>query len=195
MPPQHDPGGKVRISIGPSVQGWARMSECSKYRYELGRYWGPAAARMQAAEKQAYDFLLEPYALWIGMNPSTADALSDDPTVLRERLYTDRMLALRCMVKCNVMDYRSTDPINLLMPGVVPCSQENLEVIIERARSAERVILAYGALHKRFQQYAAQIVGALRDEGVELWCMGLTKYGHPRHPLYMKQDVPLRRFS
>ena len=183
-PDIHDPGGKIRISIGPGVHGWASMSECGKYRYELGRYWGPAPLRSA----------LEPYALWIGMNPSTADARCDDPTVLRERNYTAKVLHLQCMVKCNIMDYRATNPIDLLMPGVVPCSLDNLDIIVAHAKMAEIVILAYGAIHKRFQHYATQLLGALTDEGVDLWCMGLTKYGHPRHPLYMKQDGQLKRF-
>jgi hypothetical protein len=68
-----------------------------QYRPLLWREWGaPGAA----------------YHLFIGMNPSTADAMVNDPTVA-----TEIRLCMRWGVsayrKCNVSDYRATSPKDL----------------------------------------------------------------------------------
>jgi hypothetical protein len=72
---------------------------------------------------------------------------------------------------------------------------ENLQTIRDAAAGAEIVILAYGALHKKLRPLAAEIVAALRADGRDLWCLGKTAEGMPRHPLYLKSDAPLVRFD
>src|SRR5215210_1846719 len=68
--PGHDPSSKIRLPLEPGVRGSAVFSECGNYRRLLTRHWGE--------DEDA------PFALWIGMNPSMADAASDDPTTQRE---------------------------------------------------------------------------------------------------------------
>ena len=173
----HDPGGKVRLRLQPGVRGDALFSSCGRYRHWLSRKWGEEDA---------------PYALWIGMNPSTAEADIDDPTICREVGHTRRM-GLTSYYKCNVMDYRATAPRSLLMPGVEPRSPHNLAHIVMLACAAERVILAYGVLHRRLRHYTDEMISSLGS--MPLWCMGMTADGSPRHPLYLRGDTELLLWS
>ena len=74
--------------------------------------------------------------LWIGLNPSTADASFDDPTIGREIGFS---MSWDCdaMVKCNIADYRATKPEALIAPNVEPCSRINLPMIRDIAKHAD----------------------------------------------------------
>lgn len=171
----HDPGGKVRIRIDGATAGDAQFSACGRYRLWLSRSF----ADLQTGT-----------ALWIGMNPSTAGAEVDDPTVVRETGFTRRW-GLRNYLKTNVMDYRATQPSMLLAEGVVPCSPENLAAIRDFAAEADVIVLAFGALHPRLRRFGDDVVRILRDDDRSLSCLGFTKAGAPRHPLYLRSDTAL----
>jgi hypothetical protein len=177
---KHDPGGKVRMKLQPGVEGHAWFSACERYRYTLRRTWsGPG---------------LSGTALWIGMNPSTAAADCDDLTV-RKEIEFSRRFGFTEMVKVNVMDYRATHPEDLLKPGVKPQTVENTLYIRELAGRADKIILAYGSVHPKLRPYSDRVVFMLRADGRELWCLGFTKDGSPRHPsriAYSSELVPFR---
>ncbi|MGG7566460.1 DUF1643 domain-containing protein [Rhodovulum sp. DZ06] len=175
---KHDPRGKVRLKLAGDVTGGAVFSDCGRYR--------PMLTRDLAGG--------EGMILWIGMNPSTAAADVDDPTVRRETDFS-RQWGFGRFVKCNVMDYRATHPKDLVAPGVAPCSPANLPLIREQAAGAGRIMLAFGALAPKLQVHGQAVVEALRADGHDLWCLGLTKAGAPRHPLYMRKDSTPIRFD
>jgi len=168
----HDPGGKVRIPLQPGVIADAEFSVCGRYRHWLSRQWGKPE---------------DPYVLWIGMNPSTADMFVDDPTIRKEIRWT-RSWGFSSYCKVNVMDYRATDPKRLLERGTVPVSDDNFLTIRQCAASAARVVCAWGALPKPLCNFAKAVELMLGDK--TLWCMGVTKGGQPRHPLYLKNATP-----
>jgi hypothetical protein len=175
----HDPGGKVMLSLEPGVVGDAEFyGDNNQYRLWLSRWWGDQRG---------------PFALWIGMNPSTAAKHVDDPTVRRECLYSRRHLQVNGYVKCNVADYRATKPSELLK--VEPRSDRNLDTILRFAARADRIIVCYGALHKKLEHCASIVVGALEAAGCDLHCLGYTKDGAPRHPLYLRGDTELVPFT
>ncbi|MBY3432658.1 DUF1643 domain-containing protein [Rhizobium laguerreae] len=177
---KHDPGGKVRIRLRDTITGGATFSDCGRYRPLLWRTWDDAP--------------LAGHVLWIGMNPSTADGSVDDPTVRRECDFTAAW-GYGVYRKCNVMDFRATQPKALLEAGVVPRSEINLSLIVDQARSAKIVILAFGALHKKLSHYGTDVVCALEAENIEAYCLGVTANGSPKHPLYLRKDaerVPYR---
>lgn len=175
---RHDPKGKVRLKLAADVAGSAVFSPCGRYRSLLTRDFDGG----------------EGTVLWIGMNPSTAAAEVDDPTVRRETDFSRRW-GFRRFVKANVMDYRATHPRDLTAPGVVPCSPENLPIIREQAAQAGLIMLAFGALAPALRVHGEACVRALRDDGRALHCLGLTKNGAPRHPLYMRKDCEPIRYS
>jgi len=177
--PAHDPGGKVRLRLAEGVHGDVVMSADTRYRQRMRRWMGAAFP--------------ERYILFIGMNPSTADANVDDPTCAREWTFARRE-GFSGMVKCNVGDYRATDPKMLVQPGIVAVSPANLPVIRQAASGAGRVILCHGKLNKALAPAGKTIVETLRADGIELWCFGTNADGSPKHPLYLRADTPLVPF-
>ena len=175
---RHDPKGKVKLKLAGDVTGDARFSPCGRYRPLLIREFDAGEGSI----------------LWIGMNPSTAAGDVDDPTVRRETDFS-RAWGFRRFVKANVMDYRATHPKDLTAPGVAPCSAENLSIIRAEAAGAGRIMLAFGALLPPLRRYGEDVVAALRADGRALFCLGLTKAGAPRHPLYMRKDSAPIRFG
>lgn len=175
----HDPGGKVRIRNAHDVRGEAWFSPCGRHRLALARTWVEQPRR---------------WLLWIGMNPSVADAEVDDPTVQREVSRT-RALGYDGLLKGNVMDYRATHPRDLRQPGVVPNSAENHPTLLALARLSEAVVLAHGNLPAALRGYAQTLTDALAAEGHTLLCLGQNADGSPKHPLYVALAQPLRPYQ
>lgn len=184
---QHDPGGRTRYPLPDHIRGDAAFSPCGRYRHALfreriGDYLIPTSART---------------ALFIGMNPSTAAADVDDPTCRREQAVAWRE-GCRFYVKANVMDWRATEPARLRWAGVVPRSDANLDWIARLARGARMdggfAVAAWGALPAAQQPYATEALEVLKAAGVPLFCLGFTRAGHPRHPLYLASGAPLLPF-
>lgn len=175
----HDPGGKVHLALPVGMTGDATLSPCGRYRPLLTRTWANGAP-VRAA-------------LWIGMNPSVADAHVNDPTVTREVGFTQRW-GFNSYVKCNVSDYRAADPYDLVAvvrSGRPAQSPENLSTILREAKTAHRIIVCFGALHPILRPLGRTVVEALRDAGHALHCVGRTKDGSPRHPLYLPNVATL----
>jgi len=176
----HDPGGKVRLALMPGVQGDASFSADGRYRQLMRRWTGESFPGR--------------YMLFIGMNPSTADGTVNDPTCAREWTFAVRE-GYQAMVKANVGDYRATDPKMLLVPGVVAVSAANIPAIRQAAAGADLVVLCHGKLNKALAPAGKALVEALKADGVELWCFGTNGDGSPKHPLYLRADTPLVRFT
>lgn len=176
----HDPGGKVRLRLGEGVRGDAVMSADGRYRQIMRRWLG--------------ETFPDRYILFIGMNPSTADALVDDPTCAREWTFARRE-GFAAMVKCNVGDYRATHPKMLLEPGLEAVSPANIPAIRRAAAGAGRVVLCHGKLNRALAPAGRQLVEVLRADGHELWCFGTNADGSARHPLYLRADTLLVPFG
>lgn len=178
----HDPGGKVRVALPGDVIGRAQFwgpNDC--YRLWLSRDWSD-------------DSLDQRGVLFIGMNPSTADASVNDPTIGRETFFARRE-GFKRFAKCNVMDYRATAPKDLRAPGVVPCSDMNLPVIREYAAKASMTVCCWGSLHPVLRRFGDDVETMLRSDGRELLCFGTNADGGPKHPLYLRGDTPLIPFE
>lgn len=174
----HDPGGKSKFALKPGVQGAAFISDDGVYRTWLSRVWGPPPLR---------------YALFIGANPSEAKADVDDPTVIREVGFSqDWGYSGYC--KANIADYRSTDPKRLANEFIEPRSADNVITVRKLAKRADKIVLAYGAIIPRLQIFADELVQVLHADGHKLWCLGTTKNGNPKHPLYLARTTQLVEF-
>ncbi|MCG5464160.1 DUF1643 domain-containing protein [Micromonospora sp. MED01] len=153
----------------PSLFGGstATFSACRTWRYSLTRRWQPNGAGVT--------FLM--------LNPSVADAFKVDRTVARCMDFARRwgfggLLVLNCFA------LRSTDPAALKVHPD-PVGPDNDTVIAEwLGRLSGPVVAAWG-VHATYQDRAAQVTELVRAAGRELVCLGTTKEGHPRHPLYV----------
>ncbi|MDF2434881.1 MAG: hypothetical protein JWP44_4512 [Mucilaginibacter sp.] len=162
----------------PGDASGAVFSECGRYRYILWRWWD--------------DY--KPVAAWVMLNPSTADASSDDPTIRRCIAFT-KQWNLGGIVVVNLFAARSTDPA-LLGAMDDPIGPENDEYIRRVCREAavNTIVCAWGvhgALHSRGRDVHARI---WQHKGY-VSCLGVTKDGHPKHPLYLAASTALERFA
>ncbi len=179
MKTAHDAGGKVKLRLGDDVRGRAWFSQCGYYRLLLARAWTPNPRR---------------WLLWIGMNPSVADAAIDDPTIYREIKRT-RELGYDGLLKGNVLDFRVTRSSDLRRKGVAFCSPENHPTVRAAARISAAVVMAHGTLPPRLKHHADSLTTALLADGHALHCLGQNPTGSPRHPLYVEYAEGLRPYQ
>lgn len=128
---------------------------------------------------------------FIMLNPSTADAERDDPTIRRCVDFALRRDYLRIEV-VNLFAFRATLP-RLLKTVANPTGFANDTHIIGSASRASVVVCAWGAggsLHNR----SAAVRHLLRERQIRMYHFGLTRGGEPRHPLYLKRDTELREW-
>lgn len=177
----HDPGGKVKFPLLPGTVGDAVFSDDGVYRHWLMRDW---------AETHFSSWKNLIFILWIGMNPSTAEGNVDDPTIRKEIKFSKRLGHTR-YVKCNVMDYRSTNP--KLLPRVDAISSINRKTIRWFAKRANMIVCCWGKLPPLFQGTVDRIVYDLK--AYDLWCLGTNGNGSPKHPLYLPDNTSLIRFT
>jgi len=144
----------------------AVYSPCEAYRYLLTRVW------VQDGRK----------ALFVMLNPSTATEYQNDPTVERcER--RARALGFGAFRVCNIFAFRATDP-RVMRARSDPVGQGNDAAILESCAWADRIICAWGA-HGAHLGRGPEVERLLRETGKPLFHLGLTRNGHPKHPLYI----------
>lgn len=158
-----------RTTLPTPTRATARIDPTGRYRYALTRIWDPGAARVC--------FCL--------LNPSTADATTDDPT-LRRCLGFARDWGFGGVEIVNLFALRATDP-RLLRRTPDPVGPRNDAAIVRAARRADLIVAAWGnhgALRSR-----AEAVRALLSPIATVHALGITKMGHPRHPLYAPRSA------
>ncbi len=148
----------------------AVYSDCERYRYSLTRVWEPEGQR----------------ALFIMLNPSTATEVQNDPTVERcER--RARTLGFGAFRVLNIFAWRATDPRNMRR-AEDPVGPGNDAAILESLDWADRIICAWGT-HGEHLGRGPEVAALLRAAGRPLYHLGLSKAGHPKHPLYIGYAV------
>ena len=154
----------------------ATLSGDQRYRYVLWRSWSDA-----------------PRILYVGLNPSTADALTDDPTIRRMVGFAKRDGHGGIFV-CNLFALRATDPRELRRTAD-PVGPRNKATLREYGEHAHLVVCCWGC-HGTFRHQDRMILTLLRDLfGHKLYCLGTTKAGHPKHPLYLSGAAQLVPFG
>ena len=128
--------------------------------------------------------------LWIGLNPSTADENQLDPTLTRIAGFCRRE-GMDGFWMGNLFGLRTPYPKEM-MAAPDPVGPGNDAALLEAASKCEKVVAAWGVTGD-YQDRASAVVKLL--SGYDLWCLGTTKAGHPRHPLYVKADQPLVRWT
>lgn len=130
-----------------------------------------------------------PLAVFILLNPSTATAAVDDPTVRRCRGFARRE---QCggLAILNLFAARATDP-RALTAHPDPVGEYNDWFLSACTRTAPGPVIAGWGMHGHLHHRARTVAARLRQAGVPLLCLGLTKTGQPRHPLYLPRTAAL----
>jgi len=139
----------------------AQMSDCGRYRYTLWRRWGPGRV-----------------AMFIGLNPSTADAEIDDPTI-RRCVGFARSWGYDGLMMCNLFAWRATKPRDMLTVEE-PIGPLNNDTLRTACMDAAVVVAAWG-VNGRHRGRDWEVRGMLPH----LHYLKLSKGGHPYHPLYL----------
>lgn len=157
-----------------TMERTADFSPCRTYRYRLTRRWSDG-----------------PMLNVIGLNPSTADETQDDPTI-RRCIGFARDWGYHGLVMTNLLGYRATDPKTLDAVDD-PTGPDNWDWLVRCAQDAGFVLAAWGA-HPAGVWASSHAMLRL-PWSLPLYCLGKTKDGHPRHPLYIAkatQPIPYR---
>jgi hypothetical protein len=150
----------------------AVISEDRQYRYELRRTWDES----------------KPKVLFIMLNPSTADANIDDPTIRRCIGFAKRW-GFGGILVGNLFAYRATEPKALLSTDN-PIGKDNIKHLQLMYNESEIIICAWGnskiidRLDRKISDYKplSGIIGKLHY-------LELSNDGTPKHPLYLKSNL------
>jgi hypothetical protein len=145
------------------VKGGATFSHDRRYRYRLWRRWDPSLS----------------VVAFVMLNPSTADASRDDPTIRRCIGFAKRW-GFAGIEIVNVFGFRATDP-GALRRASDPIGPRNARHIRRAAEGAALVVAAWGA-DRAVATRAATLPRELRRR---MRCLGVTRSGAPKHPLYV----------
>lgn len=152
-----------------SGQNTAMYSPDMHYRYVLTREWSEGTKLVV-----------------IGLNPSTATAEQDDPTIRRCIGYAKRW-GFSGLVMLNLFAYRATRPRDM-QRAPCPIGPANDQVIDLYAAEGRRILAAWGA-HGRFYLRGPFSASRLREKRVDLVCLGKCNNEEPKHPLYIRADA------
>jgi hypothetical protein len=150
----------------------AVISNCTRYRYTLERLWDEGL----------------PTCGFIMLNPSIADANIDDRTIGRCIKFAKRE-GCGSLIVVNLFAWRATDPKELAFVEDPrgPVNDLHLQDFFETVQGP--IIAGWGA-----NEAVEDIDYVLKLAEGRLLCLGKTKHGSPRHPLYVKGDTPLIPF-
>lgn len=160
---------KAQIAVDRS----AIISACDRYRYSLSR-------RISFFARDA---------VFIMLNPSTADAMQDDPTIRRCMGFAGSW-GCGYLTVLNLFAFRATQP-DEMMAAADPVGADNkfwFDAAMEKEPSF--VVCAWG-VWGGFKGQDQTVMGWLKDYGISPMCLGVTAEGFPKHPLYLKKDAQL----
>lgn len=168
-----------------SEDSGASFSDCRSYRWTLWRVWGRNQIWNADGVRSKPRMIT-----FIGLNPSTADAEKNDPTVSR-CISRAKGLGFDGMFMANLFSLRATNPADMKAHRL-PVGWLNNKAIIKMCDQSMRVVLCWGN-HGRFMNRSSAVLRLLIEESDhhQLWCLGKNKSGEPKHPLYIKSAANL----
>lgn len=156
------------------MESSAVISDCGLYRYVLTRTWDACLPRIS----------------FVMLNPSTADANQDDPTIRRCMGFA-RDWGCGGIQVFNLFALRATNP-NELHDVDDPVGPHN-DLFI-REHIDQRIVAAWGVMGT-YRDRERHVLELLRRMPVTVECLGVTKHGRPKHPLYVPAATKLERFG
>jgi hypothetical protein len=162
---------KFMQQIDLSIPKGAIFSDDRKYRYALWRSWTQNRKPLMV----------------IGLNPSTANEISDDATITRlmARAYKD----YGGLLMANLFAYVSTNPLELLRNDNTVGEFTDL-FIRQMVSLSERQLCGWGSF-KPVTKRCKEVYSMLKEP----YCLGVNADGQPKHPLYIGYSVPMVRYQ
>jgi hypothetical protein len=149
----------------------AIFSKCNNFRYALSRIWDDS----------------KPLVMCIGLNPSTANADSDDPTI-KSLIRILQGLGFGGLQMLNLFALISPDPNALRMcPDPV---KDNDRYIQNISSEFEVIVFCWGNFKQA--EYRAKKFKQMFPSAM---CFGKNSRGTPKHPLYLKSNSTLIPFT
>ena len=145
----------------------AHFSRCRTWRYALWRQWDTA----------------RPFVMLIGLNPSTADANRNDPTI-RRCIGFARDWGFGGVWVLNLFAFRATYPADLRAAGD-PVGPRNDWWLRRVARQCDRIVACWGN-DGAFDNRSTRVREMLGDR---LEVLRLNGSGEPAHPLYLPKGL------
>lgn len=155
------------------IRRGAAFSPCGTWRYTLDRDWDASL----------------PGILFVLLNPSTADAEKDDKTNTRGIRFAKAWGFGSCIF-VNLFAFRTPKP-EVMKAAADPIGPDNDDFILFQARMANVIVVAWGN-DGTFMGRDQAVLDLLKE--FNLFCMGCTKGGHPKHPLYLRNDIQLEGY-
>jgi hypothetical protein len=159
----------------PETKKTALLSDCGLYRYELQRVWQQG----------------KPLLVTCMLNPSTADADNDDPTI-RTLLHFGRTWGYGGLLVVNLFAFRSSSPREMMSHPTPrgPKNEQTVNSALTFARSQNRPALAAWGANGAHHAGPTDLEGGqdwlcrlARHHTVDLVCLGTTRDGFPKHPM------------
>ncbi len=144
----------------------AIFSPCKRYRYMLERSWSAQTSRKSTVA-------------FIGLNPSTADATTDDPTI-RKCIAFAQAWQFKKLLMVNLFGWRATNP-NELLQATNPVGRQNDQYLDEAVLRSALVVACwgeFGTIKSRSKNLRARYPR-------RLMCLRTNQSGEPTHPLYL----------
>lgn len=174
------------------------FSPCRRYRYTLWREWSlPRGLPYGTMDLDGFKPLplhkASEFCMFIGLNPSTADELVDDPTI-RRCVGFAKAWGFGALCMTNLFAFRATSPIKM-MESPDPVGESNMDRLTNCAIRSSLIVAAWGA-HGGWKDQDKAVMNALSNISCPpLSCLGVTKSGFPQHPLYMPRNSRLTLFK
>lgn len=153
----------------PYLETFANFSPDRTYRYALGRRFSMLSDRL---------------LVFIGLNPSTANENQDDPTIRRCVGFAKRE-GCGGIVMLNLFAYISSDPAEMMRQSD-PVGPDNDRIIKSFDGLGHTFVACWG--HWDFADRSAAVMKLISQP---MFCLGVTKDGKPKHPLYLPADARL----
>jgi hypothetical protein len=159
------------IPIDLTILKWAVFTDDRKYRYLLWRIWSKTQKPL----------------LFIGLNPSTATELKDDPTITRiiKRAYNAGFGGL---IMANLYAFIATNPKLLLGNGDF-VGAENDDYIKQSIKLSAKTVCGWGSF-KPVKNRAIEVLKMIPEP----YCLGINSDGQPKHPLYVSYKTPIIKY-
>jgi hypothetical protein len=158
----------------------AVISPCGQFRYELRRVW---------------DDKLPPFVAGM-LNPSIADAEIDDPTINRA-MHRAKANGCGSLIVWNLGAGRATNPKNwmAMRDPIGPENDTYIWSVLTECRERFGIAFVGWGAHGSFMNRDEDALRIAVQVGIQFCCLGMTRDGQPRHPLYVAARQQLVAFA